>query len=92
MAIRITAVRLTGGATHEHIDHLWWTDSSTGQTGEGTPADIASRIETHSDTAYVEDGGDMISVGVVQTDSGTKHLRTHNHGVWSDHLLTLPQE
>lgn len=92
MAIRITAVRLSGGATHEHIDRVWWTDSSTGETGESTPDEIASRIETHSDTAYVEDGGDMISIGVVQTSAGTKHLRCHTNGVWGDHLLSLPQE
>ncbi|WP_406813435.1 DUF3892 domain-containing protein [Mycobacterium sp. M23085] len=86
MAIRITAVRLSGGATHVHIDRVRWTDTSTGESGEGTPDDIAARIETHNDTAYVDDDDDMVSVGMVQTDAGAKHLRTHTNDVWKDHL------
>jgi hypothetical protein len=32
MAIRIMAIRMAGGQTHEHISHLWWTNPADGKT------------------------------------------------------------
>lgn len=65
MSIRITAVRLTGGQTHQHITRLWWTNPANGKTGENARADIVSWIENENGKAYVEAGGHRVDVGVV---------------------------
>jgi Protein of unknown function (DUF3892) len=91
VAIRITAIRLAGGTTHEHVERLWWTDPATGETGEGTPSEILSLIEDHNDDAYVEQDGERISLWAVEPASGPKYVRTCDNGGWTDHLLSLPQ-
>lgn len=91
MAIRITAIRLSGGATHEHIERLWWTNPSTGETGEGTPTEILSLVEDHDDDAYVERDGHRISLWAVEPATEPKYVRTCDNVVWTDHLLSLPQ-
>ncbi|GAA3311883.1 hypothetical protein GCM10020295_82630 [Streptomyces cinereospinus] len=45
MAIQITAVRLSGGTTHQHITRLWWTNPATAKTGDNTRAEIVTWIE-----------------------------------------------
>ncbi|MFI6014067.1 hypothetical protein ACIBAG_35580 [Streptomyces sp. NPDC051243] len=44
-AIQITAVRLSGGTTHQHITRLWWTNPATAKTGDNTRAEIVTWIE-----------------------------------------------
>ncbi len=45
MSIRITAIRPTGGHTHQHITRLWWTNPANGKAGENARAEIVSWIE-----------------------------------------------
>lgn len=91
MAIRITAVHLSGGTRHEHITHLWWTNPSTGVTGKSARAEIVRWLEQDNGTAYVMDSaGHRADVAVVAPRLGAKYLRTHADGRWTDNLLALP--
>lgn len=91
MSIRITAVRLTGGTTHQHITRLWWTNPANGKSDDSSRATIVSWIENESGEAYVDGGGHRVDVAVVTPTSGPKYLRTHADGVWTDNLLALPR-
>ncbi|THA81205.1 DUF3892 domain-containing protein [Streptomyces sp. A0592] len=93
MAIQITAVRLTaGGTTHEHITHLWWTNQTSGDTGNSTRAQIVDWIENKSGKAYTSDAaGHRTEVVVVTPARGEKYLRTRADGVWTNNLLALPR-
>jgi len=92
VSIRITAIRLSGGNTHEHIVHLWWTTPSTGETGDNSRAEIVAWIENENGKAYVEDHlGHRVDVRVVVPAVGAKYLRTIADGVWTDNLLALPR-
>lgn len=92
MAIKITAIRLTGGQGHEHIAHLWWTNPAHSSTGDNTRAEIVSWIEDKNGKAYVDDAsGNRADVGVVTPRFGQKYLRTHADGKWTDNLLALPR-
>ncbi|WP_216213067.1 DUF3892 domain-containing protein [Amycolatopsis aidingensis] len=93
MAIRITAIRLTGGEGHEHISRLWWINPATGKADDNTRAKIVSWIEDENGKAFVEDGnGNRADVGVVTPSTGPKYLRTHANGRWTDNLLALPRK
>ncbi|MFE9776490.1 DUF3892 domain-containing protein [Streptomyces sp. NPDC005931] len=93
MAIQITAVRLsTGGTTHEHITHLWWTEQASGKTGDNTRAQIVDWIENQAGKAYTSDrAGHRTEVAVVTPARGEKYLRTRADGVWTNNLLALPR-
>lgn len=91
MAIKFTAIRLSGGDGHEHIVRLWWVDPADGETGENTRAALVSWIENDNGKAYVEDRwGNRSDVGVVTPKYGEKYLRTYADRVWTDNLLALP--
>ena len=91
MSRQFTAIRLSGGTTHQHIVHLWWTEPSSGQTGDDTRARLVSWVENGGE-AYVKDNaGNRVSVGVVKPAVGEKYLRTHADGKWTDNLLALPR-
>ncbi|MGW0502043.1 DUF3892 domain-containing protein [Micromonospora sp. NPDC003241] len=93
MAIKITAIRLSDGAAHEHIVWLWWENPSTGATGNNSRAALIEWIESQGGKAYVEDSrGNRADVGVVKPTYGEKYLRTHANGVWTDNLLALPRQ
>ena len=93
MTIRITAIRLAGGTSHEHITHLWWTNPATGKAGYSSRQQIVSWIENGDGKAYVDDGrGNRADVGVVIPRHGAKYLRTHADGRWTDNLLALPRK
>jgi uncharacterized protein DUF3892 len=92
LTIRITAVRLAGGQSHEHITHLWWTNPASGQTGDNSRAQIVTWIEDDNGQAYVDDGrGNRADVLVVTPRYGHKYLRTYADGQWTDNLLALPR-
>lgn len=93
MAIRITAIRLTGGNAHEHITRLWWINPANGKTGDSLTSEVVSFIEDQDGKAYVEDSqGHRVDVGVVTTEWGAKYLRTHADGYYSNNLLVLPKK
>lgn len=92
MSIRITAIRLSGGNSHQHIVRLWWTDPSSGDTGDNSRAEIIAWMETQHGKVYVEDAaGNQVDVGIVTPASGPKYLRTYADGVWTNNLLALPK-
>ncbi|WP_433591339.1 DUF3892 domain-containing protein [Nocardia sp. CA-145437] len=93
MAIRITAIHLEGGTTHEHIQRLRWINPATSKTGENTRADIVAWIGNENGKAYVEEPrAPRVDVGVVNPGNGKpKYLRTHADGVWTNNLLNLPK-
>lgn len=91
MAIRITAIRLSGGTGHEHITNLWWTNPGTAKTGDNTRAQLVNWIENEDGKAHVEDAaGNRAEVGVVEPAHGAKYLRTYADGKWTNNLLSLP--
>jgi hypothetical protein len=93
LTIRITAIRLEGGTSHEHITDLWWTNPAAGKTGCSSRQQIVSWIENDDGKAYVDDGrGNRADVGVVIPRYGDKYLRTHADGKWTDNLLALPRK
>jgi len=92
MSIQITAIRLSGGTSHEHIVRLWWTDPATGDSKHNSRAGVVSWIETKDGKAYVEDEkGHRVDVLVITPRHGEKYLRTYADGVWTDNLLALPR-
>ncbi|SHT51646.1 Uncharacterised protein [Mycobacteroides abscessus subsp. abscessus] len=92
MSIRITAIRLSGGATHQHITRLWWTNPATSESSNNSRAEIIGWMETQNGKAYVEDTArHRVEVGVVTPSSGAKYLRTYADGVWTNNLLALPR-
>ncbi|GAB3914455.1 DUF3892 domain-containing protein [Kibdelosporangium lantanae] len=91
MARRFTAIRLSGGQSHEHIVHLWYVDQATGLSSDDTRAHLVSWVEGGG-KAYVEDRyGNRADVGVVTPTVGAKYLRTYADGKWTDNLLALPR-
>jgi hypothetical protein len=93
LAIKITAIRQSGGSGHEHITDLWWTNPASGKTGQSSRAQLVDWIENGGGKAYVEDQyGGRADVGVVTPGSGPKYLRTHADGRWTDNLLALPRK
>lgn len=92
MSIRFTAVRLSGGTTHQHIVRLWWSDPASGEIGDNSRAELVAWVE-EGGKAYVEDTfGNRVDVGVVTPRVGDKYLRTHADGKWTDNLLALPRK
>ena len=92
MSIRFTAIRLSGGTTHQHIIRLWWTNPSSSETGDNSRSELVDWIE-QGGKAYVEDHyGNRVDVGVVTPQIGEKYLRTYADGKWIDNLLALPRK
>ena len=92
MAIRIIAIRQAGGTSHQHIVRLWWTNPSSGESGDNSRAEIVAWIEDKNGKAYVEDfRGNRVDVYVVAPTYGEKYLRTKADGIWTDNLLALPR-
>ena len=93
MAIRITHIRLSGGTTHEHIVHLWWTNPADDTFGDNSRSSFVSWIEDKDGKAYVPDAqGHRADVGVVTPRYGAKYLRTFADSVPTDNLLALPKK
>jgi hypothetical protein len=54
--IQITHTQLSNGSsTHRHIVRLWWTEPSTGTSGNDTRAQIVEWIENKGVSAYAKD-------------------------------------
>lgn len=77
MSLRFTAIRLSGGTTHQHIVRLWWTNPSSSETGDNSRAELVAWVE-QGGKAYVEDRfGNRAAVGVATPQVGAKYLQTH---------------
>jgi Protein of unknown function (DUF3892) len=89
LAIYVTAIRLAGGAGHEHIAWVRWQDvDNPTETGERSRAEMVDWIEEGGE-AYVRGGGRTVRVGVVHDDP--PYIRTRADEMWTDNLLALPQ-
>jgi hypothetical protein len=94
MAIRITAIRLSGGTSHEHITTLWWIGAESSAEESSSRAAIVDWIDNKNGDAYVQQPGTTRStVGTVDPGNGRpKFLRTYADGYWNNNLLSLPQK
>jgi hypothetical protein len=93
MSIRITCISKAGGDhenRHVAISNLGW--DGTGTKGNSTRLEMYDWIKHQKGEAYVRDGnGNTAHVGTVETDRGTKYVRTYADGKWTDNLLALPE-
>lgn len=89
MAVEINSIHLVGGTRHEHIASVRWTNPSSGDSGESTRETMVDWIENKNGSAYVTDGQNTVSVGVV--NASPRYIRTSADGVWTDNLLALPR-
>lgn len=88
--IEITAVRVTGGATHEHItDVRWQSASSTGLTTRQALVEWLQASSTNQ--AIVAGEAEHVPVVIYKPPGETPQLRTRAYGEWTDHLLELPR-
>lgn len=88
--IVITAVRLTGGATHEHITDVQWQSASS--TGLTTRQALVEWLQASSaNCAVVATATEHVPILVVTPQGGTPQLRTGANGSLTDHLLRLPR-
>jgi hypothetical protein len=93
MSVRITGVRKDHGNhynPHEAVSHYRWVEDGTGNTNIAPRQPMVEWIE-NGGTAYVSDGQRIAWCGVQKNQNGTKYLRTHSDGHWSDNLLNLPE-
>ncbi|MFY2562967.1 DUF3892 domain-containing protein [Corallococcus terminator] len=82
----ITEIHLDGGALHEHIARLRWTEESA--TGESSRAELVRWVKDGGD-ARVRVGSTDVKLAVV--DATSPHLRTKANGILTDNLLELPR-
>lgn len=85
---RITCIELsTSSNKHEHITHV----GNPAANWKLTKENAINRIESNTDTFYVEDSktGKSATVGVVREAGKAPYLRTHADGYWNDNLLSL---
>ncbi|HVS58614.1 MAG TPA: DUF3892 domain-containing protein [Candidatus Saccharimonadales bacterium] len=93
MAVRIVAVRKSGGYhqnPHEAISHYKWLDEAS---GESKIADRASMVKWVEDggNAYVKSAEGTVNCYVNQSSVGTKFLETRADSRSSNNLLNLPE-
>jgi hypothetical protein len=90
--LQITAVRLSGGAAHENISHVFGP-----AFGERTTEEAVDDIESRTHSYFVIPGAARRAVAVRavrpahHADAARVYLRTHANGVYTDSLLTLPR-
>lgn len=88
--IYVTAIRLTGGAQHQHIGSVWWLNSQDGKSDNTTTESMIDFIDK-GNTVKVGGKTGPATVGVIRPNVGKPYLRTHADGSWSDNLLALPR-
>ncbi|HEY7891352.1 MAG TPA: DUF3892 domain-containing protein [Solirubrobacteraceae bacterium] len=88
--IEITAVRLAGGATHEHItDVQWRTPSAAGQMSREALIDWLNAAGENQ--AIVARERERVPVLVVEPFERAAYVRTYADGTWRNDLLGLPR-
>lgn len=88
--IEITAIRLAGGTSHEHITDVLWRNATT-STGLCPKEAIVDWLSVSTENqAVVADGSARVRVLVVRPTNGPPYIRAHSDGLWTDDLLALP--
>jgi hypothetical protein len=87
--VYVTAVHMVGGEGHEHIASVRWQNPEGGAEGVSTRARMVEWIGNEGGQAYVTDGIQTATVGVVQ--AYPPYIRTYADRVWTDNLLALPR-
>jgi Protein of unknown function (DUF3892) len=88
--IQVTAIRLAGGESHEHITDVRWRSGST-SAGQSTREAIVDWLSaSNANQAVVAEGSERVHVAVVRAPEQPPYIRTHADGKWTDNLLTLP--
>jgi hypothetical protein len=90
MAVEITAVHMSGGTQHEHIETFRWASRENSDTGDSSKPTMVDWIDNQNGVAYVGSGANEVAVGVVHPTNGSAYLRTHADGQWTNNLLALP--
>lgn len=93
MAVRIIAIRKTGGNSydsHEAVSHYKWLNEQSNETGISTRVDMVAWVEQNN-RAYVRDKSGTVDCYVNTSRVGTKFLQTYADGRWADNLLSLPE-
>ena len=89
--IQITAIRLAGGTSHEHITDVLWRNEAT-STGLCPLRAVVDWLSVTSDNkAVVADGSRWVQVAVVRPTDQPPFIRAQADGVWTDDLLALPR-
>ena len=89
--IRITAVRMSGGTTHEHIAELQWVNPADGDSGKNSRASIVEWLEgDKANVATVGSQSEAVHVGVYR-QGARAWLQTYADGKWDNNLLSLPR-
>ncbi|MCR4279160.1 MAG: DUF3892 domain-containing protein [Candidatus Zambryskibacteria bacterium] len=95
MAIRIKCIVKDGGNhtdRHEGITNFGWANEQTRATGTSTRAQMIEFLEKQGGKAYVKDPLENIAyIGIFINAKGTKYLKTHADGKWTDNLLSLDE-
>ena len=87
--IYVEAVRLTGGAGHEHITDVAWKNPDTGATGQSSQTEMVRWVRSGGEAYVVDAAGQSVKVAVV--DAAPPHIRTVADGILADDLLALPR-
>lgn len=92
--VYITAIRLSGGTSVQHITNVWYSSTPAGLATEATTGQMVSYIEQGTCQAYVQDPKTQqeARVLVVTPRSGPKYLRTKADDDPNDNLLQLPRK
>ena len=92
MSIRITAVHLVGGVTHQHIAEVKWDTLETSGSGQSPRANIVAWLDTSTtNVAWVGTGANAVRVHVVRPAVGEAYIQTVADGQWANNLLSLPR-
>jgi hypothetical protein len=94
MAIRITCIKKDNGF-HENpyaaISEIGWINVDNGNSGKSTRIQVYDWIKTGG-IAYVTDSrGNTAKLICVETEKGTKYVKTESDNVETDNLLKLDE-
>lgn len=86
--IFITAIHLSGGFEHPHVDRVMWLAAQEGTAGVASRQAIVDLIRQGHQLRVAGEQGPAV-VGVV--DGANAYLRTYRDNEWTDNLLSLPR-
>jgi hypothetical protein len=85
----ITAIHMSGGEKHEHIERVRWNEPGSGN-GENSRSEMVTWINKGGD-ARVKGSAGHPDAKVEAVPGNPPYLRTRANGVYTDNLLSLPR-